>query len=957
MALQPFEWKDKPALIEHLFPVQKISTESYKEQMAGSGKTLTALGGYWKGRKPLVLNKACILGALLPVTENHIKDLEIFELLMGMDSESIRKRIEETLPLSKKGEGVLYLNAPFNEQIRKAKRAEEMGEHLFSHIWERVNNHLGTSAKSFEELVEQIGIARFGRRPKVADVFSGSGQIPFEAARLGCDVYASDINPIASLLSWGAFNIVGASEDKRIEIEAAKQRLIEQVQKEINVLDIENDGEGWKSKVYLYCVEVKCPETGWMVPLLPDRIISKGYGVVANLIPDEVNKRYDIDVCYIDSPEELENAKIGTIQKGEVVHSPDGIREYRINIKTIRGDYKEGSENKNRLRLWGKLDFVPRTDDIFQERLYCIQWMKKKPNSMKYDYEFRAVTEEDLIREKKIIDYVGEHFSEWQEKGYIPDMVIEKGDETERLYRERGWTYWHHLFNPRHLLYLGIMKKNISNPYLYPLLPSVLDFSSKLSRWTTSGARISKDGSGKQIGGASNNTANVFYNQALNTVYNWGCRSLMDLFSVLEKPIKNIPLKITTNIENEMASAIQVENDIFITDPPYGDAVKYEEITEFFIAWLRKNPPKEFSNWTWDSRRSVAIKGEDTGFSQGMIAAYRKMAENMPDNGIQVLMFTHQSGAIWADMTNIIWASGLQVTAAWYVVTETDSAIRQGANVKGTIILVLRKRHQQLETFRDELGWEIEEAVKEQVESLMGLDKEVRAEGSEGLYTDADLQMAGYAAALKVLTAYSHIDSRDMVVEAEAPRIKGEETFVDELIDFAVQTAVQFLVPVGFEKEEWQKLQPIERLYMKMLEMEQQGAKTLDNYQNFAKAFKIHNFDQVMSEGSKANSARLKLSTEFKGSMMSGNGEIAETPLRALLYAMYEMSKEFEVEEILDHLMDNCPNYLQNKPLLEKMAVYIAEKRTGLKSTKTFKPDVEASYARILAEAIKDQRL
>lgn len=82
-----------------------------------------------------------------------------------------------------------------------------------------------------------------------------------------------------------------------------------------------------------------------------------------------------------------------------------------------------------------------------------------------------------------------------------------------------------------------------------------------------------------------------------------------------------------------------------------------------------------------------------------MIAAYQKMAQKMPDNGLQVLMFTHQSGAIWADMANIIWASGLQVTAAWYVVTETDSAVRTGANVKGTIILILRKRHQALETF------------------------------------------------------------------------------------------------------------------------------------------------------------------------------------------------------------------------------------------------------------------
>ncbi len=56
----PFSLKDAPALIERLLPVQKLSAEAYKEQMAVHGKTLTALGSYWKGRKPLILNKACI---------------------------------------------------------------------------------------------------------------------------------------------------------------------------------------------------------------------------------------------------------------------------------------------------------------------------------------------------------------------------------------------------------------------------------------------------------------------------------------------------------------------------------------------------------------------------------------------------------------------------------------------------------------------------------------------------------------------------------------------------------------------------------------------------------------------------------------------------------------------------------------------------------------------------------
>jgi putative DNA methylase len=945
MALEPFEWRDKPALIEHLFPVQKISAESYKEQMAGSSKTLTALGSYWKGRKPLILNKACILGSLLPATDDYLKDLEIFELLMGMDYESMQKRIKATLPASKQYIVSEYLILPFNNQVRIAKRPEEMDAALFSHIWSRVNRHLGTSASSFPELVEQMGVARFGRRPKVADVFSGSGQIPFEAARLGCDVYASDLNPIACMLTWGGFNIVGSSKEERAKFEKAQKKLVEQVQEEIDKLGIETDCNGWRAKAYLYCVEVKCPETGWMVPLIPSLIISRGYGVVCELIPVPKEKRYDIVVKYVKTKEEIDEAINGTIQGGEVVHSPNGRTKYRTKISTIRGDYKEGKENKNHLRMWEKTDFTPRPDDIFQERLYAVLWMRKKQRGRGDEFEFRSVTDEDLVREKKVIDYVSGHLEEWQEKGYIPDTVIERGYNTDQPIRERGWTHWHHLFNPRQLLIGAIYNKNLTARNIIPFL-KLLDYNAKLCRWH------SNPGVGR-VG----KTENVFYNQSLNTLFNYASRASEWMAEFFTGSFKEFEIHSKTVVNTHSAQDIEVENDIYVTDPPYGDAVKYEEITEFFIAWFRKNPPKEFANWTWDSRRSLAIKGEDEGFRQGMVAAYRTMAQKMPGNGIQVLMFTHQSGTIWADMANIIWASGLQVTAAWYVVTETDSAIRGGANVKGTVILILRKRIQELETFRDELGWDIEEAVKEQVESLIGLDKKLRSQGSEGLYTDADLQMAGYAAALKVLTAYSHIDGMNMVTEAEAPRQKGKKTFVDELIDFSVQTAVQFLVPVGFEKREWQKLQAVERFYLKMAEMEHQGAKTLDNYQNFAKAFKVHNFDQLMSVTSKANSARLKLSTEFKSSMMSGNAEIAETPLRALIYALYELSMDVEVDDVLLHLMENCPNYLSNKTLMAKMADYLGEKREGIKGTKTFKPDLEASCARILAESIRNQRI
>lgn len=188
--LHPSPLKSAPALIERLLPVQKLSAEAYKEQMAVHGKTLTALGSYWKGRKPLILAKACVLGCLLPATDDAARDLEIFEMLMAMDDASLVKRLR-----LKAGQSIPV--RPYRELVGAAKRAEEISGSVHDHIWDAVNAHLGTGAHSFPELVEQLGIMRFGHRPRVADTFCGSGQIPFEAARLGCDVYASDLNPVA----------------------------------------------------------------------------------------------------------------------------------------------------------------------------------------------------------------------------------------------------------------------------------------------------------------------------------------------------------------------------------------------------------------------------------------------------------------------------------------------------------------------------------------------------------------------------------------------------------------------------------------------------------------------------------------------------------------------------------------------------------------------------------------
>lgn len=999
--------KDAPALIESLLPVQKLSIDVFKERMAGPAAILSKIGSYWKGRKPLVLNRACVLASLLPATDDPMADLKVFELLMGMDDVSLSKRygllkpadivrtaeipdIRRYFNVSSEG-APLPVSAPFDladyqyakvlkgQEVKMtpvlrwhegvtdeekhavnakalaldtyrdvasdADRPDEVGGTLSSHIWPCVNEHLGTCATSYPELVEQLGIMRFGHRPTVGDTFSGSGQIPFAAAQLGCNVFASDLNPVACMLTWGAFNIIGASAERRVETEREQLDLVLKVKTEIDAMGVESDGNGWRGKAYLYCVEVTCPSSGWKVPVLPTFVISKGRSTYAKLVPVPVEKRYDIEVISDASAAEIQAAAKGTYQNGDVVHTVDG-REHRTSIASIRGDFVELVDGqrttRNKIRLWENTDITFRSEDIYSERLYAIQWVKELPegDSSRAPTEFRSVTRADMDREAQVVRHVQEHLAEWQNMGWVPDTRIEPGDKTDEPIRTRGWTHWHHLFNHRQLLNHALVSRH-KGAFEALGFANALNWNSKMSRWEPSRTGEVKD---------------TFYNQSINPLFAYGCRGFVYQMNMLKPVDRHLQVyNPTLTLDCNGASLVNQSVDIFVTDPPYGDAVKYEEILEFFIAWFRKNPPPEFANWTWDSRRELAVKGEDHDFRLSMVAAYKRMGECMPDNGIQILMFTHQDGNIWADMANIVWASGLRVTAAWYLVTETDSALRVGSYVKGTILLVLRKRLGAKRTNQTDLAYELEEEVADQIKRLTGMNDSVAADNRRAkdgnLFEDADLQMAGYAAALKVLTKYSIIDGKDMAQEALRPRVSGQKTLVEGLIDFATNTANKMLVPLGLAEAVWHDLEPAERFYLKMLEQESHGLNKLDNYQNFAKAFAVRGFSALMANEN-ANKAALKSAKDFGRAEMNQSSELYQTATRAVLYALMDLQAQKDLDDVLKGLEQNLKPgaFYSARGLLVAIARFIGKK------VDVMRPD-EASAARVLADGIENQRM
>lgn len=919
--------------IETQFPVAKLSAEAYKERKAVAGQTLTRLGKWW-GRKPLVLVRAIILGLLLPATDDPHQDMDIFLKLMTMDEEGLLQRKDKAIPQATliealkrqppsvqkrylQGDGLRQLakaereilqrlvfeQLPYSEKLAFCHRPEQIAGPS-PEAWVEINAHLGTHAASLPELVQELGERRFGQRPRVGDAFCGGGSVPFEAARLGCDAYGSDLNPVAALLTWAALNIVGGGEEVARQVQTAQEEVFRAVDAQITAWGIEHNEEGWRADAYLYCTEAVCPECGWHVPLAPAWVIAEKTNVVAELVPDAANRRFEIEIHEGVSAARMKQAKENGTIKDSRLHCP------QCDISTPMDVVRRN------LRLWENDDLVPRPEDVFQERLYCIRWVEMyddKQGRERTRRHYRAPTPEDLACEARVLELLQERFHVWQMQGYIPSRTIESGYNTDQPIRERGWTHWHHLFTPRQLLMHGLLASQIENLDFSAvgllLLGRVTNANTRLARW--------KVGQGGGIGGV----VEVFSNQALNTLSNYAGRGLLGQQSLAIELSGNPKFTdVQKSVFTANAANAAIISDYWLTDPPYADAVNYHELGEFFLAWYEKHLPRLFPDWYTDSKRALAIRGnEPVGFRQGMVAAYRNLTEHMPDDGMQVVMFTHQDAAVWADLTMILWAAGLRVTAAWTIATETDSALKQGNYVQGTVLLVCRKRVANEALFLDELVPRVEQEVRRQLDAMVQLD-----DASDPNFGDADYQLAAYAAALRVLTAQP-IEDIDPAREVNRLRTPGEENPIERLIRSAVKIACDHLTPRGLDTHFWKTLSPMERFYLKGLEVESHGEYRNGVYQELARGFGALAYTDLLADTT-ANQTRLKTPKEFGRRQLGGEG-FGGTLLRHILFAVYQAEGAEEPRRGLNYLKTELPDYWATREKLLHLLRYLAALR------------------------------
>ena len=926
--------------IETQFPIARLSAEAYKERKSGSSQTLTGLGKWW-GRKPLILVRASILGMLMPASSDAKRDREIFLKILTMDDEGvwgrckgailiaswrevaskeqlekyfsgrsfkrgtsdeekekIKKEIwdglssEEKVDLDNKKRRAItdrdeFESLTYAEKISGCHRPENANGPSLA-AWDEINAHLGTSSNSLTALIGELGLKRFNHIPRVGDAFCGGGSIPFEANRIGCESYGSDLNPVATLLTWGGINILGSKKKDASSLLERQKEIYALVDSELCELGVEHNKAGERAEAFLYCVELTPEGCDYPIPISASWVVSEKYRAAIKWSLSESGQL--LPCAHHLSKTEI--AKYGeespTFREGRIIDPLDNQRSWSI----------AGAVGPDSIRLWEKHDLVPRESDIFQERLYCIRWINKDG-----ERRFAAPTIEDIEREAEVLKLLRENLEEWQNRGFIPSakMPVE-GQKTQEPIRTRGWTYWHHLFTPRQLYMHGLIaskgqvlcKSKIEKVYNLLTIGYIADNSSRLCGWNSHSSK------------GPGNIRNVFSNQALNTLYNFGTKAFSGLrFDLVSEDCVRPELRPASSSVKVVDARNIIEScDIWITDPPYADAINYHELADFFLSWYQGQLQSLFPEWEPVSRPDLAVKGSGDDFRRSMVQVYSNLASNMPDNGMQMVMFTHQDPAVWADLGMILWAAGLKATAAWTISTETEAAgIKKGNYVQGTVCLVLRKRVSAEPGFLDEVYPLVEDEVKQQIASMQALD-----EDGEPNFNDADYQLAAYAAALKVLTQYATLDGREVEHEVFAVRDRKEKSDFQTVIERALEISCDALVPKGLEIL-WRDLSLVERYYLRALDIESRGERRKGMYEELARGFGLSDIRPLL-KSDKANGARMHTGTGFGekglvGLKTEAKHPFASSPLRHLLYAIRETGvHELSPEPARQYLYD-----------------------------------------------------
>ncbi|MCC6611670.1 MAG: DUF1156 domain-containing protein [Burkholderiales bacterium] len=564
----------KKKLIEVSLPLPEVNDASAYDKMPGIGPHPKGIHHWW-ARLPLPTARAVLFASVVDDPSEH--------------PEAFPTEVEQT-----------------------AERERLFGI-LRRMMQKKLHEHPEVYAEAGVEMLKHCG----GRLPKLLDPFAGGGSIPLEAARLGFEAHGADLNPVAALLNKCNLEIVpkwvtrspinpdsrakiggsdawpgarGLAEDLRYYGERVRKRIVEKIGRFYpqGQLSREYGNSSTNVVAWIWARTVASEDAaalGRHVPLVSSFMLSTKKGseawvepVIDKSAPD--GWRFEVRTGQI-TKDQIEKARNGT-RAGKAQDFVCLLTRTPIRRSYIQ---QEGKASRLRMRLMALVVEAPRG---------------KAYQSPSIEHERIA---ESMSADPRLPEARATFLS-----GAIPNRAGITGGVCSAY----GLDTWGHLFTSRQLMALMTLSDEIKQiahdirgdagnaglstseaeqythgmlTFLALALDRCADFNNALSRWNASNQKV----------------MNLFGRQALPMVWDFAEANILgesvggwstcveyaaDCVRVI--PGTGIRTGIARQQDAAAEGAVDVDDVLVSTDPPYYNNIGYAALSDFFYAWLRR---------------------------------------------------------------------------------------------------------------------------------------------------------------------------------------------------------------------------------------------------------------------------------------------------------------------------------------------------------------------------------
>ena len=728
-------------LAEVDFPIAEVSRHAAREKSIRYGHPSTL--HLWWARRPLASSRAVLLALLLPdPCDEHCP-----EEFKQQARKILRKVRQPPTNDAELRQGLLSFIANFANWKNAADRT-----------------HLDVSRAL-------VKAAHGEEPPLVVDPFAGGGSIPLEALRLGCEAFASDLNPVACLILKVMLEDIprhgpGLAEELRRVGGEIKQ------QAEQELADLyPKDPDGATPIAYLWARTVRCeaPNCGAEIPLMRSFWLCKKAKRKRAL-------RHRVERCEgeppsvefeVFEPKADKEVRGGTVARARAtclccgaVLPPERVR---AQLAAERGGADVIFDAEGRRKGGARMTVVVTIKSGQTGRHYRL------PNDADYAAVYRS--------QARLAAILGE----WERGGKqglcpVPDESAPTKD-THRAVGSQlplyGIAIFGDLFTARQKVALVELLDTVRNRTATGLVSVLACAFNRVSMSNMSCTRWNA---------VAEKMQHTFGRQALPMVWdfaevvitaeapgNWKSGFAL-IADVVDASVNRGSGQVQTADATDYPLPDQ-SSSVWFTDPPYYDAVPYADLSDFFLVWLKRTlPGHPLLRDPFDADNVLSPKSreavqcervkdangapKDKEFYEGAMArAFAEGRRVLSEDGVGSVVFAHKTTEGWEALLSGMIQGDWTITGSWPVATEMGSRLnaRDTAALATSIHLICRPRPEDapIGDWADVLR-ELPTRVADWIERLQG-------EGIRG----ADLVFACIGPALEIFSRYRAVETAE----------------------------------------------------------------------------------------------------------------------------------------------------------------------------------------------------